>query len=401
MAPSQSAARRTLRVLLALVVLLALGFYGGGGWYFAGRLRADGLTVSSYPDVDDLRVDASGDRLTITRDGSTAGRDDLARVAVPSTYGVVWKGGYAQVSGAPVSTSGRRVVRTFRLLSGTAPSSGAPAHLDLDAFPAAEPALALGPNVREIRYASRRGTFPAYLAKPGAAPGTTWAVLVHGKGGSRAEMFRMGRAMLAAGLTTLDLSYRNDPGQARDASGYYRYGQTEWQDLAGAVHWAADHGATRVVLGADSMGGAIVASYLRHRRAHQTAGIPVLGAVLDSPMLDFSATVRHRARQIALPVVGAVPDSLTWVARQITAVRFGVDWHDLDYLDGPAWDALPLLVFHGDADQTVPLSTSRDLARTAPEARLVVTHDTDHVRSWNTDPERYQTSVVAFVDGLG
>lgn len=207
----------------------------------------------------------------------------------------------------------------------------------------------------------------------------------------------MGRATAAAGLPTLDITYRNDAGFAHDPSGYYQYGRTEWRDLRGALAYAADHGARRVVLGADSMGGGIVASYLRHRGT-STDGPVVTGLVLDAPMLDFGETVSFGAQQISLPLVGSVPAPLTWTAERIASLRFGIDWDAVDYLQDTSWLQVPALVFHGTSDTTVPIATSRELARDRPrEVTLVQVPGAEHVRSWNTDPAAYDDRVERFV----
>jgi pimeloyl-ACP methyl ester carboxylesterase len=249
-----------------------------------------------------------------------------------------------------------------------------------------------------VTYSSSRGEFPAFFVDGRGAEKRTWAILVHGKGGSRMEMYRMTRATAAAGLPSLDITYRNDKGHPRDPSGYYEYGRTEWRDLQGAIAYASAHGADRVVLGADSMGGGIVASYLRHREA---AGAPeVVGLVLDAPMLDFGATVSFGARQLDLPV-GHVPESLTWTAKRFAAARFDIDWKTLDYLHSTTWLTAPTLVFHGTADTTVPIATSRELARERPDqVVLIETKGVEHVRSWNADPPRYDALINVFVAGL-
>jgi pimeloyl-ACP methyl ester carboxylesterase len=259
--------------------------------------------------------------------------------------------------------------------------------------------------VREVEYTSPRGRFPAWFVAPGGPrnrraeefPGT-WAILVHGKGGSRTEMLRMARATVAAGLPSLDITYRNDEGLPRDRSNHYQFGRTEWRDLQGALAYASQHGAERVVLGADSMGGAIVAAYLEHRE-RGTKDPEVVGLVLDAPMLDFAETVRFGARQIDLPVLGPVPDSLTWTAQRIAAVRDDIEWDALDYLDDTSWLKVPALVFHGTADTTVPLSTSRELAEDLPgKVALVETEGVEHVRSWNADPQAYDAHVRDLVE---
>ena len=383
---------RLTRASVVLLLLLVVVFYAGGGWYFSGRIDSDALQVKPYPAERNLTLTPLGaDRLRV----SSSDDAEMRMLTASSTYGVKWTGGYGRVSGPVVLTSGQDVVRRFEVVSGIAPSAGTRGEIDLVAFPE-DPTYPLGDTVRTVTYTSPVGRFPAYL-RPGRN-GSTWAVLVHGKGGSRTEMYRMDRSLAATGLTTLDITYRNDEGLPRDPSGRYQYGRTEWRDVASAVRYAAAHGAERVVLGADSMGGGIVASYLRHRPERSPE---VIGLVLDAPMLDFAETIRFGAQQLSLPLVGPVPDSLTWTARAIAGQRFDVDWDAVDYLSDTSWVRAPTLVFHGTADTTVPISTSRELARDQPgRVSLVVTAGVEHVRSWNADPAAYAGRIRSFVEGL-
>ena len=386
---------RLARTGLLAVLLLVLLLHAVGGWYLSGRIRDDVLEVRAYPVERHLTL---GDVTERTVRVSSSDPAEVAMVQAPSTYGIRWDTGYGRISGRVLARDGAAAVRRFELVTGEAPTEGTRAELDLVAFPQ-DPALALGPRVREVAVTSPLGRFPAYLA-PGSRAGT-WAVLVHGKGGSRAEMFRMARSTQAAGLTSMSVTYRNDQGLPRDPSGFYGYGRTEWRELDAAVAWAGRHGARRVVLGADSMGGAIVASYLDHRARDPEPGTgapAVVGLVLDSPLLDLGATVRYGARQISLPVLGPTPDTLTWAAERLATARFALRWDEVDHLADTAWLQVPCLVVHGTEDTTVPISTSRALARARPEeVTLVEVEGAEHVRSWNADPGAYTTAVADLV----
>jgi hypothetical protein len=74
---------------------------------------------------------------------------------------------------------------------------------------------------------SRVGPLPAWRI---SGTDSTWAVFVHGRGATRAEVLRMLPAYRALGLPCLILSYRNDIGAPRVGDGSYRLGYTEWQD---------------------------------------------------------------------------------------------------------------------------------------------------------------------------
>ena len=390
-----AAVGRFLRVVVLVLLVLTLAFVAGGGWYFSGRIHADGLEVKPYPDANNL-VLTPGPKGTVGIEVSD--ETERTMLAAPSTFGIAWDGGYGQVSGPVVSTDGDVVVRRFSVLAGAPPESDTSANLEVAAFPD-DPRFALGLTATEVEVEAPLGTFPAWFVPGTTSPQDTWAVLVHGKGGDRAEMYRMGRSTVAASLPTLDITYRNDVGLPEDPSDLYQFGRTEWRDLAAAVDYAAANGATKVVLGASSMGGGIVASYLRHRKAGD--GPQVVGLILDSPMLDFGETVRFGASQLDVPVLGQVPGVLTWSAEAITAQRYDIDWDAVDYLADTSWLTMPALVFHGTADTTVPIATSRQLASQHPDTiELVVTRGVEHVRSWNADPKAYDAAVQAFLKGL-
>ncbi len=236
---------------------------------------------------------------TLSIESSDSSEATMLRAS--STYGVNWKGGYGRVSGPVVSQDRDAVVRRFDVATGSPPQTGTKASIDLVAFPD-DPRFALGPKVEEVTYTSPLGRFPAYFVPRTGGDQKTWAVLVHGKGGSRTELYRMARATVAAGL----------------------------------------------------------------------------------------------------PAGAHVPPTLTWPAERIAAERFDVDWDALDYLaDGSPWLDVATLVFHGTADTTVPISTSRELEQANPEVvALVETKGVEHVRSWNADPEAYDRAVKELVDRL-
>jgi alpha-beta hydrolase superfamily lysophospholipase len=201
-----------------------------------------------------------------------------------------------------------------------------------------------------------------------------------------------------AGIPSLTISYRNDPGAPEDPSGLLRYGLTEWQDLEAAVTYARGEGAERIVLYGASMGGGIVMAFL----ARSGLTDLVSAVVLDAPMLDFSSTVDDNATRETLPVIGVpLPTSLTATAKWIADRRFDVGWEELDYLeDTGVYGELPFLVFHGAEDTTVPIATTRRFARLEPETvTLVECPQADHLECWNVDPEGYGLTLGAFLEG--
>lgn len=200
------------------------------------------------------------------------------------------------------------------------------------------------------------------------------------------------------GITSMVIDYRNDPGAPRDPSGHYRFGLTEWEDLAGAVGYARDHGAERIVLTGYSTGAAIVMAFTQ--RSAQMEHVEAL--VFDSPNIDMRRTVQFASAVETLPFVPIkVPVSLTRFAMAITDLRWGVNWDAINYVPAARALTIPVLVFHGDADGTVPIDVSRALARANPDRiQLIEVSEAAHVMSWNADPTGYEEQLERFLGSL-
>jgi fermentation-respiration switch protein FrsA (DUF1100 family) len=378
--------RRLLIVLTVLVVLGAV-LLGGAGWYYSGEIYSGALEVDPSPRglVPDTVVTAA-DGGTAELRSSTEDDDPMRR---PETEGLVWDGGAGVVSGQPQVGADGAVVRSLEVVEGRRPGPGTPADLRGDVW--TDPHAAFGVAYQDVDVDCPRGTCPAWFV-PGDA--VTWLIAVHGKGGSRREGLRALGPAIEQGMPGLLISYRNDPEAPADPSGQYAYGATEWRDLEAAVRYALDHGARRVALYGASMGGGIVAAFLQHSDLRDV----VDGIVLDAPMLDLAATVAHGAAQRRLPLLGSgVPDVLTGTAEWIAGWRYDLDWDAVDYLPAD-WLGVPALVFHGTDDDTVPISTSDELAADRPDlVHEVRVPGAGHVRAWNADPDAYERVEGAFL----
>jgi hypothetical protein len=248
-------------------------------------------------------------------------------------------------------------------------------------------------GLEQVSYTSPLGEMDAWYLPAG---GTTWVIHVHGKGATPAEAEPLFGPLQDAGYPQLAITYRNDDDQPQDPSGYYQYGATEWEDVAGAVAYALGNGAEHVVLNGYSTGGSHVMAFM-FRQALDT----VNGVLLDSPNLDLSETVDFNAAQRDLPLLPFnVPQSLSTVAQFFTSLRIGVNWQSLDYAEGaPSKLRQPVLIHHGTADQTVPVTESQELAESLPDQiTLIQVEGADHVGSYDADPGKYVAEVLAFLD---
>jgi uncharacterized protein len=372
---------RTTAGGLAAAVLL------GSSWYLAGKIRAEALAVApcpAMPAYDDVRFTGlSPGQAQLTAIGR---QPALSR---PQLCGIAWQGGTGHL-GAAVAAAGAAVTRPLTVTQGLAPRVGQPAALQRAYF-LGDAASALGIPVQDVAIAGPLGALPAWYF-PG--PQRTFVIAVHGQNGTRSDVLRIVDIVHRLGLPALAVTYRGDLGAAADPSGYFRYGQAEWPDLEAAVRWSLAHGAQRVVLAGQSMGGAIVAAFLRY----SPLAAVVARVVLDAPMLDLHAAVEYQVRRHTTSVIAGVLAPLVWTAERMASARFGVDWSAIAYLDETGWLTVPVLVTHGDDDTRVPVSISAALKQLNPDlVTFEVFPGAGHGEAWNTDRARYTALLQAFL----
>jgi uncharacterized protein len=352
-------------------VLLVLVGLTGVGWYYADEVqRVAGPTA---PDLNLEVLEVADGQVTLSR------RDDAERVGVWGLQGPDW---YAQV-GEVIAADADSVTRTFTPLPDE-PLPGDRARLDGYAYPS-EPKGVFDVEVEEVVIPGPLGEYPAYYV-PGSH--ATWVLFVHGLGAHRGEGFRMLPTIVERGHPSLLISYRNDAGAPPAPDRRHGLGWTEWEDVAAAVDWAVAEGAQDVVLVGYSMGGAIVGNYVRLR-----ADPPVRGVILDAPVTDWAEVLRTAAR------ARGVPTALTPLAQAAISARSGVRWDHLRYLSRVDDLDVPILLFHGAADETVPVATSDELAAARPDlVTYVRVPGARHVQAWNVDRETYESAVTSFLE---
>lgn len=250
---------------------------------------------------------------------------------LPGAYGLAWPGGFATLG--PAVEDGARVVRP--LLRGATPPAGARAAITSELW-RGDPADALGRAFVDDAVPGPLGTLSSWRI-PG---GTTWAVIVHGRGVERYEGLRIAEVLADLGLTVALPVYRNDPGAPASPDGLYHLGDTEWEDVRAVVAHARAHGAERLVLIGHSTGGAIVQALLDRAPAAEVAS--VVGTILDAPVLDWRAVIRLQAR------LRRVPAPVAALATRSAGRRAGIDWDGLDVRRDPGRLRLPTLLILSD-----------------------------------------------------
>jgi fermentation-respiration switch protein FrsA (DUF1100 family) len=255
-----------------------------------------------------------------------------------------------------------------------------------------DPTAALGLPFQTIHYETELGPAEAWLV-PAAAPTTTWAVFVHGVGGIRENGYRQLSMLHEAGITTLMITYRNDKGAPKSTPPLFSFGLTEWHDLDAAVGWMLGNGAGRIVLVAESMGGAIAGQFLEH--SDRTGSIAAVA--LDAPALDMPASVARLAEYMHIPLSGW----LAPIAVRVAAFATGAALNDAVVLDAVAAFPGPLFVAHGSADPLVPISVSERLVemRQGKPTTFLWTK-ADHLHSYAEEPEEYRAKFLGFLRGI-
>lgn len=380
--------RRLVRSLVVLVVVVLLGL-AGGGWYYAGQVLPADVAEPPEMDVEVLAID--GSQITLRPDTATP-EHEVTDLTSDGIVGFAHAGGYLQLSGESARTGDGATVRSFEVVAGTPPAVGDRGDVQVAAYP--DQPTALGLPVEEVVVPGPLGDLPGWVF-PGEGPDADrWVVAVHGRGATRTEALRaVAVATGRAGRSSLVVSYRNDPGAPSSPDGYGHFGDAEWLDLQAWLTWLEDvHDPTHVTLYGSSQGGSVVAACLR-----RCSGIPGIdGAVLDSPLLSMHATLELQAAGRDIP--GPVIDPLLLATEAVVDLRGGPDFDRLEHVDALVELDLPILVFHGRDDETVPIGPARQLARKDPAQVNLFAYDGGHVRGWNLRREAYRTRFTEFLE---
>lgn len=269
---------------------------------------------------------------------------------------------------------------------------------------------ALGGEVVRIR--SRDGLRLAGRWLPAdPLPGTDWRILpdeaillLHGYSGSVApDLVEYGPALRAtAGVLGLDFR-----GHGGSSDGPTTFGLLEVEDVAGALAWLGERGIARVAIVGTSMGGMTA-----------LAAVAVLGdgslaaadAVPDAPRGE--APIRPRivavvgdsvSPEVELVIANRLkgPFARRVAGRLVAAAgrRVGADLRATEPIRVVGLlEPVPLLLIHGDADTTVPISDGRRLAAAAgPATTHWIVPGADHSRSHALVPDEWDARVGTFL----
>ena len=397
-----------------LLIILIFIILGGAGWFFSGVTYEVGLN----PEFENTaEVGVAEDRVIIEnlseKTISLNVQEEMWGVMLEDgIYGVLGENGSAVVSSI-LSLEGDIITREILQINGelkigerVSSSSllkiengkysilGTSDYEGIDESGKYTPKSVSDTDYEYIEYESDLGMFPAYLTSEGE---TGVVIFVHGFRGAFERDFT---AMLRApdfenlGYRSMIISYRNDANAPKDPSGLYQYGVTEWIDLDNAIKYVEQNiNPDRIVLWGTSGGGGPVTSWLQNNPDSDR----VDGIIFEAPVISFceSVEVNGKARY------PFIPELFFPYIKLFTEVRYGVDFDTMDFRDALVKSEVPVLLFHGDDDEWVPVDMSDYIAdNRRTNFTYIRMSNVGHVTSWNADPVRYIFEIEKFLKSL-
>ena len=373
--------RRHIRAIAATGSALLIALVVGAlvSWHFASFV----LVPDHSPWSERVEIEAvSPGRIEFQRSDATER---------PGVYGLAWDGGHSVV-GPVLSGDADRVTRRLTDVHGFL-VPGLEAGIDSNVY-FGNPRETLGLPYRSVAAPSELGPMPAWeipATTGGQKASRAWAIVVHGINGDRQIGLRIAPTLRRAGFNSLLISYRDDLGAPSSPDGLHHQGETEWRDLEAAVRYAFSHGARELVLDGYSMGGALITQFMEHSQLANR----VDGLVLDAPALNWKAILEFNATRMGFPSFAA------WPVEWAIDARTDVDWDSLDAIHHPEDFHLPILLFHGDDDEVVPIRTSEEFADELPRwVTFYTAPKAGHTQSWNVDPRLYDHRLERFLEGI-
>ena len=361
---------------------------GGLGLVIARRLTAP-VSERKY-DLAIRGVDNSGERPVVILDRTP-------RTAAPGDYCLILEnGGWVKlapgVEDRGPSLVGREVVGE----SGPGVAAGQRASWSGIYFQS--PADA-GLQAADIEVQTDVGPSPAWLIPSEGPQPTTWVIHIHGLGSTRAGTLRGVQVASEAGLTSLVVTYRNDGEGPTVGTGRSELGAAEVDDVRAAVDYARENGARSAILFGWSMGGAIA---LQLAADPKLRGI-VTELVLDSPILDWVATLKANCARAGMPAwTGAL--AVPWLTSRPLARLIGlanpIDLRSFNWIERAEELTVPTLILHGALDTSSPCEISTRLSALSPDIVVLEVFDADHTTSWNSDREHWAACIFSWLTRL-
>lgn len=245
----------------------------------------------------------------------------------------------------------------------------------------ADPGSAFGLAFATVDLRADEGSLPAWQIDGG----DHWVVTIPSSEGGAAQGHRVVPAAMADGATVLEVdTVPADPDAGlpdRDA----------WRAVHAAVRYAERQGATSVTVTAFGDAGVGVAQFL----VESPFASLVNGVVLDASPLDLRSSV------VAGLEAAGVPGYLRSLAVEVAALRYGVNWAELDLRARLEAAAVPLLVIQGSDDAYALAGVTREFAgRMGAGVDYVEFAGAGYLHAAAVDPAAYDAAVLEFLESL-
>lgn len=371
-----------MRTVKATAAAVTVALAAGAASVAAGRLASDAALKAPpngpLPGDSRLTVHATAaGQITLTRDLASL-RSGVYGLAGDDLHAVV-----GPVLEAVPHTADTVVRRLERVTYGT-PACGDTVWFTPQVY-SGDPRTALGLDFEDVEIPGELGPLPAWHVP---AARNLWVIAAHGLGTTRELPLNVMEFLHRQQFPVLALAHRGDAGAPRSPDGLGHLGETEWRDLDAAVRYAVRNGAERVVLHGWSTG----ATMALRTAAYSARRDRIAGVVLDSPVLDWEATLRALARARRTPGV------LLPLAVRAAQGRTRMRGDRPDAAADPADVKVPTLVLHSPDDTVAAYGLSRRLAdRRTDLVSLRTVPDAPHGATWNADPAAYEEALRRFL----
>ncbi|HSI66147.1 MAG TPA: alpha/beta hydrolase [Planococcus sp. (in: firmicutes)] len=212
-------------------------------------------------------------------------------------------------------------------------------------------------------------------------------ILVHGFRGEREEMGDFVQFYHEQGFDVLIPDAR---GHGQSEGDYMGFG---WHDRLDLVQWTEllveEMDIRNLLLHGHSMGAAAVLMAGGEELPAEVAGI-----VADSGYTSANDILSYQLKHIyGLPAFPLIP-----VTSGITRIRSGFSFEEASALKQTAKNERPLLLIHGERDELVPISMSREIHEAAGNQSVLWTvPDAGHVKSYTVATGEYQERLEEFI----
>jgi uncharacterized protein len=126
------------------------------------------------------------------------------------------------------------------------------------------------------------------------------------------------------------------------------------------------------------------------------SGLQVKALILDAPFLDPRTIFQNTAKRMNL----LFPNLITNWAMLVARLRSGIAWPSLDQRSTAPSINVPVLLFAGTGDTTIPIALVDNFASNVPDIEYHRLENVEHVESWNHNSEQYEAWLRDFLQKI-